>query len=122
VGTLQASYPDAADEEALDERVREVARVLGRFEERFLASNEGLAGLRGPDDSTLTKYLEGREAYADNLARLAAAQADFADAPANDQAEANKAIVSAGNAGDRTTARLQRLARAYRFKTCHRGP
>jgi hypothetical protein len=122
MGNLQASYPDAPDEKALDKRVRGVARALGRFEELFRASNEELAGLRGPDDSTLTKYLEAREAYADNVARLAAAQAAFAAAPANEQVEANKAIVSASNAGDRTMARLQRLARAYGFKTCHRGP
>jgi hypothetical protein len=120
VGTLQASYPDAPDEEALDKRVRAVARTLGRFEEQFRASNQELASLRGPDDSTLTNYLEAREAYADNVARLASAQADFADASANAQVEANKAIVSAGKAGDRTMARLQRLARAYGFKTCHR--
>jgi hypothetical protein len=100
--------------------VRQVAKLLGRFEERFRASNEELTSLSGPDDSTLTKYLEGREAYADTVARLAAAQAAFADATANDQAEANKAIVSAGKTGDRTLARLQRLARAYGFKTCHR--
>jgi hypothetical protein len=120
MGAVQASYPDAADETALDKRVRAVARLLRRFEERFRAGTEELASLRGPDDSTLTKYLEGREAYADTVARLAAAQAAFADATANDQAEANKAIVSADKAGDRTLARLQRLAREYGFKTCHR--
>jgi hypothetical protein len=118
---VQESYSAAPDEAALDKRVRELASLLGRFEKRFRAGNEELAGLSAPDDPTLAKYLEAREAYADDVARLAAAQSDYADASAEDQAEANKAIVSASKAGDRTTARLQQLARAYGFKTCHRG-
>lgn len=118
---VQASYADAPDEAALDERVREVANILERFEKQFRASNEELADLPAPDNATLTKYLEAREAYADDVARLAAAQSNYADASAAEQAEADKAIVSASKAGDRTMARLEQLARAYGFETCHRG-
>lgn len=121
MGKLQASYADAPDEAALDKRVRGVAKLNRRFVELFRASNEELAGLRGPDDSTLTKYLEERDDYADVTARLAAALSGFADASAEDQAVADKKIVSANDAGEKSNATLRRLARAYGFKVCHRG-
>ena len=120
-GELQDSYADAPDEAALDKRVREVVGLNRRFVELFRASNEELAGLRGPDDSTLMKYLGERDAYADGVARLAAAQSGFADATAEGQVKANKKIVSAGAAGERSSATLKRLARAYGFKVCHQG-